>query len=275
MDMWAAYKDAVYEVFGDRVLVVVDHFHVIKELINQVMEVRKNIYDDLPAGTFKDHRNHLSLLKMNLENFDDEAKTQANRLFKAVPKLKMLFMLKESFRAIYNLTDRKEAEEAFEKWVEQIPKDDDFKPLKSFVKTVRRWHKEIFNFFDTDGASNATTEALNGVIKKVNRKGNGYSFEVLRAKILYGAGTKNYRPVIKTKSLKVPKTTKSSGAPTSMNNTFFGFTYKPKEDDYEIITQKEVEQHFGVSIKELDELIDSGKFFGEEKENDSTDYEQE
>ncbi len=36
--------------------------------------------------------------------------------------------------------------------------------------------------------TNAYTEALNGLIKVTNRVGRGYSFEVIRAKMLYDGG---------------------------------------------------------------------------------------
>ena len=36
--------------------------------------------------------------------------------------------------------------------------------------------------------TNASTEALNGVAKTINRQGRGYTFEVLRARLLYGKG---------------------------------------------------------------------------------------
>jgi hypothetical protein len=44
--------------------------------------------------------------------------------------------------------------------------------------------KEIFNYFD-HRATNACTEALNGIAKNINRNGRGYSFDAIRAKMLY------------------------------------------------------------------------------------------
>ena len=44
--------------------------------------------------------------------------------------------------------------------------------------------KEILAFFDYP-ATNGYTEALNGVEKVINRQGRGYTFDVLRAKLLF------------------------------------------------------------------------------------------
>jgi hypothetical protein len=57
-----------------------------------------------------------------------------------------------------------------------------FAPL---LTATRNWREEILAFFDHP-ISNGYTEALNGVAKVINRSGRGYSFEVLRARLLYG-----------------------------------------------------------------------------------------
>lgn len=55
------------------------------------------------------------------------------------------------------------------------------------------WRGEIFAYFD-HRYSNAT-EALNGLIKIVNRTGRGYSFRTLRAKMLLSKGVQKTRQV--------------------------------------------------------------------------------
>jgi hypothetical protein len=49
------------------------------------------------------------------------------------------------------------------------------------------WHQPIFAYFD-HFVSNAYTEALNGLIKTAQRNSRGFSFEVLRAKVLETGG---------------------------------------------------------------------------------------
>lgn len=56
------------------------------------------------------------------------------------------------------------------------------------------WETEIFAYFDHP-VTNAYTEALNGLIRAMYRLGRGYSFEAIRAKILFTEGvTKTKRP---------------------------------------------------------------------------------
>ncbi len=49
-------------------------------------------------------------------------------------------------------------------------------------------HPHIFAYFDRQ-ITNAYTESLNSLIRVMNRLGRGYSFEALRAKILFAEGS--------------------------------------------------------------------------------------
>lgn len=66
----------------------------------------------------------------------------------------------------------------------------DFKVLTTSMKN---WRREILAYFDHP-ISNAYTEALNGVAKTINRAGRGYSFDVLRARLLFGKGVPPQAP---------------------------------------------------------------------------------
>lgn len=58
--------------------------------------------------------------------------------------------------------------------------------FRTLRNTMENWRNEIFNYFD-DGCryTNAATEGLNNLIERINRIGNGYGFDRLRAKALY------------------------------------------------------------------------------------------
>jgi transposase len=72
-----------------------------------------------------------------------------------------------------------------------IPKElqSAFEPL---TKAMDNWEAEIFAYFDYR-VTNAYTESLNSLIRVINRLGRGYSFEVLRAKILFTEGLAKQR----------------------------------------------------------------------------------
>jgi hypothetical protein len=59
--------------------------------------------------------------------------------------------------------------------------------FKALANTINNCKKEVFNYFLTDVKyTNAYTESINNLIKRIEKSGVGYSFDVLRAKVLYG-----------------------------------------------------------------------------------------
>lgn len=65
------------------------------------------------------------------------------------------------------------------------PVSEAFKPI---VTAMSNWEVEIMNYFDHP-VTNAFTQCLNGLIRVIECSGRGYSFDALRSKILYTAGT--------------------------------------------------------------------------------------
>ncbi|WP_133141477.1 transposase [Moraxella caviae] len=60
----------------------------------------------------------------------------------------------------------------------------EFYRLKQIVK---RHFAQTFSYWDSaNKVSNGYTECVNGLIKLANRLGRGYSFEMIRARALYG-----------------------------------------------------------------------------------------
>ncbi|MBB6543079.1 hypothetical protein HNQ55_001586 [Thalassotalea piscium] len=59
---------------------------------------------------------------------------------------------------------------------------------KTPITAADMLNDKVLPYFD-NGIINAYTESLNNLIKHLFRAGRGYSFDALRAKMLYGAGT--------------------------------------------------------------------------------------
>ncbi|WP_427008333.1 ISL3 family transposase [Pseudarthrobacter sp. H2] len=65
--------------------------------------------------------------------------------------------------------------------------------IKRLIGTLTRWKTEISAYFDTAGASNGPTEAINGVIETTTRIARGFrNFINYRIRSLLAAG--GYRP---------------------------------------------------------------------------------
>ena len=63
---------------------------------------------------------------------------------------------------------------------------------------VGNWREETMTYFETDmPVTNAYTESINRLAKDKNREGRGYSFEVMRARMLYTTKHKKKAPTAK------------------------------------------------------------------------------
>lgn len=192
MDMWKPYKDACNYMMPDA-KVIVDKFHIVR-MANQAIEtVRKSIRKTLSDK----HRKALMhdrfiLLKRRHELSEKQVET-LNSWVGVFQPLSDAYALKEMYYDIWDLKSAYDAYEQYKEWVSLITPEtkDAFKELTTAMKN---WKEEIFNYFDMP-LTNAYTESLNGLIRVTNRMGRGYSFDALRAKLLFTEGlTKVKRP---------------------------------------------------------------------------------
>jgi transposase len=127
--------------------------------------------------------------KSELNDFDDQLKLQL--WTENFPLLDTGYELKEKFFDIYEAKSIDKAYRLYQSWLSEIPKElmSYFEPL---IKAMTNWEEEIFNYFDVP-ITNAYTESLNNLINVTNKIGRGYSFEALRAKILFTEGYRRLR----------------------------------------------------------------------------------
>lgn len=181
IDMWRPYRDLVRAVIPDAA-VVVDKYHVIA-MVNRCMDrVRKAVGN---AQTNKGRRLLMRSRHMLLkrpENLTDKQAFALDGWLQNVPELNKAYQIKEAFFDIYKM-DRADAQLAIREWPDMIPKHL-AAHFKEVTTALGNWEREIMEYF-THPYTNAYTEALNGVTKVINRQGRGYTFDVLRARLLF------------------------------------------------------------------------------------------
>ena len=184
MDMWRGYRDAVYECLPYAV-VVVDKFHVIWH-IQRAMDIeRKKALDNILKDKTRsvNMKNISWYMKRGSENLTYEDQCRLMDVFTKYPVLAEIHRLKEDIRDMYRLKTRIEAEAFYADWKARIPTS--LPAYESAARTIDNWHIEIFNYFDYP-YTNALTEGSNSVIRAIERMGRGYTFELLRGRVLYG-----------------------------------------------------------------------------------------
>jgi len=118
---------------------------------------------------------------------------------------------------------------------------------------------EILNYFDHP-VTNAYTESLNSLIRVMDRMGRGYSFEALRAKILFTEGAhhkKRSRPKFERRSdIRFSIPDDSVGLMNDQLFTMSRFTFQQPENQRD--SAGEV-LNYGASISTLVKLIEEGQ----------------
>lgn len=124
--------------------------------------------------------------------------------------------------------------------VRKIPShlDGDFEGLLSIVKN---WRREILAYFD-HRFTNGSTEGVNAAIRQIDRQGRGYSFEVLRARLLCKEETTKGRSSIRPKKRRRPDDGRS----------FMDFGAGEADEAYEVVTTPDVTTYRRRTIAEFD-----------------------
>ncbi len=191
IDMWRPFQKAAAFVFPN-LPVIVDKFHVVR-LANEALD---NVRIRHGKGRTKEERAKWLKDKFMLRkhptgprSLSEDARKDLDEWLQKEPDIETAYHLKEEFFRIYSFVKRHEAERALDAWRRSVPKHlhPDFQKLLSATKN---WKKEILAYFDhvdSNGnrISNAYTETFNGESKVSNRAGRGYTFEVLRARVLF------------------------------------------------------------------------------------------
>lgn len=244
MDMNSGYRNAVLECCK-KAFTVIDRFHVMQKFNMALDGIRAEIQGKLKEGDKKDLFNVRRLITSNRENLTDEAQlAKLDTELEKYPKLKLAYEAKEKLREVYMCETKKEAYGKYYEWEQTITKD--MKEVKGIQKMINRLKDQVFAYFD-GRHTNAYTEGSNSLIRRIERDGNGYSFEVLRGKILYGT------PASRHEKVKI----------TDMN-FYEVYPFSLDDSDYDNIKFIPEYMHdVDVYYADIDELIaymDSGRF---------------
>jgi len=82
-------------------------------------------------------------------------------------------VVKEQLRAVYQARDEAAARAALAEFY-QAAHAAEIAECDRLARTIRRWESAVLAYYRTDGLSNARTEAINGLMKKVKRIGHGF-----------------------------------------------------------------------------------------------------
>ena len=248
-DMANGYRKMLDDIYGSDVMIVVDKWHVLNDLSTKLSKCRTAIIEYLNTTVPKEPDTPAKARRMEVKKMTaqdgylfkygpkklEENQSRAQRLAEVCsvfPEYNHLRLLKIGFERIYKAETIEQALALFDEWKVLVPpsgakqrvaweaqyhvRSDLYTPICTLKRTVEDlWHNEIFNYFRTGTErrlTNAIAEAVNSSITRFTM--NGYSFERLRAKVLFwhvvGARTRYVLETRKVQMLKSSSTKNES-----------------------------------------------------------------
>ena len=183
VDMWEPYTLAVKTKLP-HATIVVDRFHVMKNLNHCLTKARREIQNKATAEVKQQLKGSRWVLVKNQKDLNDKERVKLEIIYQVSPELKICHELKELFRLLFEtLTNREEAQCALQIWMQQVEALN-VQALKPFLVTLNNWFEHILNYF-LEGWTNAYAEGINNKIKLIKRRAFGYTnFDHLRLHIL-------------------------------------------------------------------------------------------
>jgi transposase len=189
-DRWDAYVEAVRAVFGERVQVVIDRFHVMKNFQDQLVEARRALQRHLSEPDRQQLKGSRWLWVTNPENLAAEKQEQLEGLKRAFPSLGQLAEQREALRTIFEdrqLTTAAAGRQRLQTWMAQARKLG-LSALDRFCQTLSNWLDKVANYF-CHRSSNGRTEGFNRGLRAILWRACGmFNFKNFRQRALDAFG---------------------------------------------------------------------------------------
>jgi transposase len=164
--------------------IVVDRFHVMKNLQDWIDKTRREIQREAEEYRRQELKGCRWIILKNEASLKEEEQERLAHLYEVSPELKRCHELKEEFRSLFNSKeDVEKAKQKLSQWEERV-KESALEKLQKFLATLSNWREWIVNYFH-ERITNGFAEGLNNRIKLIKRRGFGYTnFEHFRLRIL-------------------------------------------------------------------------------------------
>ena len=172
-DMYDGFIYAAKEVFGPKVKIIIDRFHVAKLYRKGLDTLRKQelrrLKHELSEEAYKPLHGVMWILRKAEDDLTAEDQAALELLFIYSPQLKVSYVLCKALTEIFerHMTKRK-AKYALKSWIQQV-RTSTVHCFDTFIKTLEHWLDEIANYF-LDRQTSGFVEGLNNKIKVMKRR---------------------------------------------------------------------------------------------------------
>ncbi len=172
-DMYDGFINPAKEVFGSKVKIVIDRFHVAKNYRGAIETLRKKemkrLKSELSENEYKELKNVMWLLRKQYSDLSDEEKEILQLLFKYSPLIKKAYNFRNKLTKIFNQPiSKKQARRKINQWIRSVERSE-ITCFNTFLKTLRKLMGEILNYF-INRLNSGFVEGLNNKIKVLKRR---------------------------------------------------------------------------------------------------------
>jgi transposase len=172
-DMYRGFLGAAKEVFGKRVRVVIDRFHVAKQYRSGLDRLRqqelKRLKKALPKAEYQTFHGVMWLLRKKPQELTEEEQGVLDQLFRHSPKLQQAYTFSNELTNIFTDTaSKRHGTQRINGWIRRVQRSD-LICFNNFLKTLKRFKHEIGNYF-VNRYTSGFVEGLNNRIKVLKRR---------------------------------------------------------------------------------------------------------
>lgn len=193
IDMWRPYYKAARNKLP-RAKVVVDRFHVMKQLNMRLTQLRTTYQKQCSQEIQNLLKGSRWIVVRNRSELSEKQENHLKQILQACPELGELYLLKEEFRLIFEKVKcRDKAARFLDAWCLKAKRTGD-KFLAKFINTMRNWRDQILNYF-IERITNGFVEGINNAIRTTIRMAFGFrNFGNFKLRILAGVGDFHTNP---------------------------------------------------------------------------------
>jgi transposase len=172
-DMYEGFVNAAKEVFGKRVKIVIDRFHVAKLYRSGLDKVRKQelkrLKQELSEEDYRQLKGAMWALRKPKEQLTGEDNDVLVCLFGYCSCLKMAYEFCNELTAIFDTQmSQKEGKQQLQAWMQKV-RASQLRCFESFLTTLEYWLDDIANYF-IDRHTSGFVEGFNNKLKVIKRR---------------------------------------------------------------------------------------------------------
>jgi len=165
LDPFQGYKNAIDDQLQDATSVL-DAFHIVKLAGDALDEVRRRVQQDTTGNLLRASRDRLTKRQQ-------ERLREAFTADEAHISVEVAYHCAQQVRDVFHQATPAQGRRLAAHLIQRLPTCP-IPEIARLGRTLRKWKDAFLAYFDTGGASNGPTEAINGIIELGRRTARGY-----------------------------------------------------------------------------------------------------